>query len=76
MEYFLSGPGADKEPYNLFKVNHKNGYVTITGIVDREEHSHFNVSFFSFFLKCLVKYETHLKPCSVQLSYRIFLVCQ
>uniref|UniRef100_A0A4W4DNE3 Cadherin domain-containing protein n=1 Tax=Electrophorus electricus TaxID=8005 RepID=A0A4W4DNE3_ELEEL len=44
LEYFLTGHGADKEPYNLFVVNPKNGFVRITGLLDREEISHYNLT--------------------------------
>lgn len=44
MDYFLTGEGANKPPYNLFIVDHNTGFVRITGIVDREEHPKFHVS--------------------------------
>lgn len=44
MEYFLTGEGANKPPYNLFVVDHETGFVRITGIVDRETHPKFSVS--------------------------------
>lgn len=44
VEYFLSGPGADKPPFNLFVVDHDTGFVRITDILDREKYPHFNVS--------------------------------
>lgn len=44
VEYSLSGPGADRPPYNLFKVNHENGFVTITDILDREKHPFYNLT--------------------------------
>ncbi|KAI5619856.1 desmoglein-2 [Silurus asotus] len=43
-EYSLRGHGADKEPFNLFVVNPKNGYVRITGILDREKVSQYNLT--------------------------------
>ncbi|TSK58113.1 Desmoglein-2 [Bagarius yarrelli] len=43
-EYILRGHGADKEPYNLFVVNPQNGYVRITGILDRESVSQYNLT--------------------------------
>lgn len=44
MEYYLSGPGADKPPFNLFVVDHDTGFVRITGILDREKYPYYNVS--------------------------------
>lgn len=44
VEYYLTGPGANKPPVNLFVVDHVTGYVHITGIVDREKYPFFNVS--------------------------------
>ncbi len=44
MKYSLKGVGADQDPFNLFVVNPKNGYVRITGLLDREKISQFNVS--------------------------------
>ncbi|XP_060773604.1 desmoglein-2.1-like isoform X3 [Neoarius graeffei] len=43
-EYSLRGPGADKEPFNLFIVNPQNGFVRITGILDREKVSKYNLT--------------------------------
>ncbi|KAF5900439.1 desmoglein-2-like, partial [Clarias magur] len=43
-EYGLRGPGADREPYNLFVVNPKNGFVRITGILDRETIPQYNLT--------------------------------
>uniref|UniRef100_A0A8C8DQW4 Si:ch73-74h11.1 n=1 Tax=Oryzias sinensis TaxID=183150 RepID=A0A8C8DQW4_9TELE len=37
VEYYLSGPGANEPPFNLFVVNHGNGYVRITDVLDREK---------------------------------------
>lgn len=45
MKYSLSGIGADQPPLNLFVVNRETGYVTVTGILDREEYQQFHVSF-------------------------------
>ncbi|XP_058495080.1 desmoglein-2.1-like [Solea solea] len=42
--YYLSGPGADKPPINLFLVNHETGFVTITGKLDREKCSSYNLT--------------------------------
>lgn len=44
VEYYLSGPGADQPPFNLFVVDHDTGFVRITDKVDREKYPHFNVS--------------------------------
>ncbi|KAK2908364.1 hypothetical protein Q8A73_009437 [Channa argus] len=44
VEYFLSGPGADKPPFHLFRVNPYTGFVTIHGIVDREKYPSFNLT--------------------------------
>lgn len=44
VEYYLTGPGANKPPINLFVVDHDTGFVRITGIVDRERYPFFNVS--------------------------------
>lgn len=49
MEYFLTGDGANKPPFNLFVVDHETGFVRITGIVDRETHPNFSVSLSSCF---------------------------
>ncbi|KAG9282786.1 desmoglein-2 isoform X1 [Astyanax mexicanus] len=43
LEYSLTGRGADIEPYNLFIVNPQNGLVRITGILDREEISQYDL---------------------------------
>ncbi|XP_031418740.1 desmoglein-2-like isoform X2 [Clupea harengus] len=37
VRYSLVGKGASEEPFNLFTVNEKTGYVRIHGILDREE---------------------------------------
>ncbi|RVE74129.1 hypothetical protein OJAV_G00038130 [Oryzias javanicus] len=37
VEYYLTGPGADAPPFNLFVVDHGNGYVRVTDILDREK---------------------------------------
>lgn len=44
VEYYLAGKGADKPPFNLFIVNPENGFVRITGILDREKCPMYNVS--------------------------------
>uniref|UniRef100_A0A7N5ZYP5 Cadherin domain-containing protein n=1 Tax=Anabas testudineus TaxID=64144 RepID=A0A7N5ZYP5_ANATE len=44
VEYYLSGPGADKPPFNLFVVDHDTGFVRITNILDREKYPFFNLT--------------------------------
>lgn len=44
IEYYLSGPGADKPPFNIFMVDHGTGFVRITEILDREKYPFYNVS--------------------------------
>lgn len=44
VKYGLKGHGADKAPYNLFVINPKNGFVRVTGLLDREKTSLYNVS--------------------------------
>uniref|UniRef100_A0A673NI35 Si:ch73-74h11.1 n=1 Tax=Sinocyclocheilus rhinocerous TaxID=307959 RepID=A0A673NI35_9TELE len=44
VEYGLSGHGADKAPYNLFVINPENGYVRVTGLLDREKTSLYNLT--------------------------------
>lgn len=44
VEYYITGPGANKPPINLFVVDHDTGFVRITDIVDREKYPFFNVS--------------------------------
>ncbi|XP_071342908.1 uncharacterized protein [Trachinotus anak] len=44
VEYYLSGPGVDKPPYNLFVVDHATGFVRITDILDREKYPSFNLT--------------------------------
>ncbi|KAM9365904.1 desmoglein-2.1 [Pholidichthys leucotaenia] len=50
VEYFLTGEGANKPPYNLFVVNHENGDVKITGKLDREKCDKYH-------LKGIARYE-------------------
>ena len=45
VEYSLTGEGADHPPFNLFVVNSDNGFVRITGLLDREKKASYNVSF-------------------------------
>lgn len=44
LSYYLKGAGADQEPYNLFVVDEKTGFVKVTGILDREKIPGYNVS--------------------------------
>uniref|UniRef100_A0A673XTF8 Uncharacterized LOC115157893 n=1 Tax=Salmo trutta TaxID=8032 RepID=A0A673XTF8_SALTR len=44
VEYYLAGKGADKPPFNLFIVNPENGFVRITGILDREKCPMYNLT--------------------------------
>ncbi|KAM9849232.1 uncharacterized protein ACBR49_008487 [Aulostomus maculatus] len=44
VEYYISGPGADRPPLGLFLVNHDSGFVRITGIVDREKYPSYNLT--------------------------------
>ncbi|KAM3619190.1 uncharacterized protein V6R79_004353 [Siganus canaliculatus] len=44
VQYFLTGSGADQEPYNLFQVDHDTGFVRITGMVDREQYPSFSLT--------------------------------
>ncbi|XP_047443775.1 desmoglein-2-like [Mugil cephalus] len=44
VEYYLSGPGADKPPFNLFVVDHNTGFVRITDTLDREKYPSYNLT--------------------------------
>ncbi|XP_060773610.1 desmoglein-2.1-like [Neoarius graeffei] len=44
LRYALKGIGADKPPYNLFIVDPSTGNVKVTGILDREVISQYNLS--------------------------------
>uniref|UniRef100_A0AAZ3RK43 Cadherin domain-containing protein n=1 Tax=Oncorhynchus tshawytscha TaxID=74940 RepID=A0AAZ3RK43_ONCTS len=44
VEYYLAGKGADKPPFNLFRVNPENGFVRITDILDREKCPMYNLT--------------------------------
>ncbi len=55
MRYSLKGVGADQDPFNLFVVNPENGYVRITGILDREKISQFNVSEIAVMMMMMMK---------------------
>nr|XP_012592566.1 desmocollin-1 isoform X1 [Microcebus murinus] len=41
--YSLSGPGVDKEPYNLFFIEKDTGDIFCTRSVDREQYDHFSL---------------------------------
>ncbi|XP_024114899.1 desmoglein-2 [Oryzias melastigma] len=43
VEYYLRGKGADEPPYNLFKVDHVTGLVSITSTLDWETHPSFHL---------------------------------
>ncbi|KAM7388784.1 hypothetical protein PAMP_024934 [Pampus punctatissimus] len=43
IEYYLTGPGADQPPFNLFVVDHDTGFIRVTGILDREEYPFYNI---------------------------------
>lgn len=49
LRYSLRGVGADQEPFNLFVVNPETGFVRITGILDRESISQYNLSGIALF---------------------------
>lgn len=63
VEYRLTGHGADKQPYNLFVINPENGYVTVTGLLDREKTSLYNVSFVPCFAVKDIKTTVDLINC-------------
>ncbi|KAJ8279866.1 hypothetical protein COCON_G00069320 [Conger conger] len=44
LKYSLKGIGASEDPVNLFVVNPNNGFVKITGILDREKIAMYNLS--------------------------------
>ncbi|KAJ8383574.1 hypothetical protein AAFF_G00219540 [Aldrovandia affinis] len=44
VHYTLTGAGADKDPFNLFIVNETSGHVRVTGILDREKFSVYNLT--------------------------------
>uniref|UniRef100_A0A672T554 Desmoglein-2-like n=1 Tax=Sinocyclocheilus grahami TaxID=75366 RepID=A0A672T554_SINGR len=44
VRYSLKGVGADQQPFNLFVVNPENGYVRITGLLNRESIAQYNLS--------------------------------
>ncbi|XP_029102310.1 desmoglein-2-like [Scleropages formosus] len=46
VNYFLEGPGATEDPVNLFIVNQISGFVRVTGILDREKISRYNMKGF------------------------------
>ncbi|MEQ2271592.1 hypothetical protein XENORESO_006419, partial [Xenotaenia resolanae] len=44
VEYYLTGAGADKPPFNLFVVDHNTGFIRITDILDREKYPSYNLT--------------------------------
>ncbi|XP_062419458.1 desmoglein-2-like protein [Pungitius pungitius] len=44
VQYSLSGPGADLPPINLFMVDPDTGFLTITGVLDREKYPSYNLT--------------------------------
>ncbi|XP_055077211.1 uncharacterized protein LOC117394136 isoform X3 [Periophthalmus magnuspinnatus] len=44
VEYFLTGAGADRPPFNLFVVDHETGFVRITAKLDREKFPSYNLT--------------------------------
>lgn len=54
VEYFLTGPGANKPPIDLFTVDRHTGFVRIHDIVDHEKYPFFNVSLNQYVLNRLL----------------------
>lgn len=48
--YFLSGPGVDEEPKNVFGIDHNTGYVRVYSILDREKVARYQVQAFFYIL--------------------------
>lgn len=46
--YFLSGPGVDEEPKNVFGIDHNTGFVRVYSILDREKIARYQVKAFSY----------------------------
>ncbi|KAK5901639.1 hypothetical protein CesoFtcFv8_006983 [Champsocephalus esox] len=44
VDYFLTGEGADEEPFNLFVVDRTTGFVRITELLDREKCQFYNLT--------------------------------
>ncbi|KAI4828638.1 hypothetical protein KUCAC02_022718 [Chaenocephalus aceratus] len=44
VDYYLTGEGADKEPFNIFVVDRKTGFVRITELLDREKRQFYNLT--------------------------------
>ncbi|XP_043970339.1 cadherin-like protein 26 [Gambusia affinis] len=44
----IHGPGVDKEPLNLFKIDNKTAKIWVMQPVDREKHDHFKLIFQAF----------------------------
>lgn len=43
IKYYLSGPGVDKTPENVFGVDINTGFVRVNTILDREKISFYQV---------------------------------
>lgn len=56
LAYFLTGPGATEEPFNLFIVDKRNGLIRVTDILDREKIPKYIVrrerTFITLVIKC------------------------
>ncbi|XP_060773607.1 desmoglein-2.1-like [Neoarius graeffei] len=65
IRYSLKGIGADKPPYNLFVVNPSTGEVKVTGILDREEISQYNLS------GVAVHADTSMAESDIQLTIKV-----
>uniref|UniRef100_A0A8C6UWC5 Desmoglein 2 n=1 Tax=Neogobius melanostomus TaxID=47308 RepID=A0A8C6UWC5_9GOBI len=51
VQYFLSGPGADKHPFSVFVVDHDTGFVKVNvPSLDRELYPHYNLTGVARFL--------------------------
>lgn len=48
--YFLSGPGVDQDPKNVFGIDTNTGYVRVYSILDREKIAYYQVKAFSHIL--------------------------
>lgn len=46
--YYLSGPGVDKDPKNVFYVERETGHVKINSILDREEIPFYRVKAYMY----------------------------
>lgn len=41
--YFLSGPGVDEEPKNVFGIDSNTGFVRVYSVLDREKIARYQV---------------------------------